>query len=89
MPHLGDCMHSSFRICAPLDSGSRYIDQKVHVNLANVTQGPAGNTGSRLRQKLASQGKRLPLLGDNDDTANRAYTKQFALSRDLPHVWRR
>ena len=64
---------------------SHYIDQKVHVNLANVTQGPAGNTGSRLRQKLESQGKRLPLLGDDDDTANRAYTKAFALSRDRVH----
>src|SRR6266571_6068769 len=35
-----------------------YIDQKVWVNLANVTQGPAGNTGEELRKKLAVQGKR-------------------------------
>ncbi len=64
---------------------SDFIDQKVLVNLANVTQGPAGNTGSRLRRRLASQGKRLPLLGNDDDTANRQYTKQFALSRDRAH----
>jgi hypothetical protein len=31
-----------------------FIDQKVHVNLANVTQGPAGNTGRVLRKQLAS-----------------------------------
>jgi LmbE family N-acetylglucosaminyl deacetylase len=61
---------------------SDFIDQKVHVNLANVTQGPAGNTGSRLRKRLASQGKRLPLLGPDDESANRQYAKYFALSRD-------
>jgi hypothetical protein len=59
-----------------------YIDRKVEVNLANVTQGPAGNNGARLRAKLAAQGKRLPLLGSDDATANRQYTKHFALSRD-------
>ena len=59
-----------------------YIDQKVHANVANVTQGPAGNTGARLRQRLAAQGRRLPLLGSDDETANRQYTKHFALARD-------
>lgn len=59
-----------------------FIDQKVYVNLANVTQGPAGNHGARLRRRLAEQGKRLPLLGEDDDTANRQYTKHFALARD-------
>ncbi len=61
---------------------SDFMDQKVFVNLANVTQGPAGDTGRTLRRQLASQGKRLPLLGNDDDTANRQYTKHFALSRD-------
>jgi LmbE family N-acetylglucosaminyl deacetylase len=61
---------------------SDFMDQKVHANNANVTQGPAGNHGARLRQRLASQGKRLPILGNDDDTANRAYTKNFALGRD-------
>jgi LmbE family N-acetylglucosaminyl deacetylase len=59
-----------------------FIDQKVNVNLANVTQGPAGNTGSRLRRQLAAEGKKLPLLGNDDETANREYTKYFALGRD-------
>ena len=61
---------------------SDFIDAKVWANVANVTQGPAGNTGARLRQRLAQQGRRLPLLGDTDDSANRQYTKQFALARD-------
>jgi LmbE family N-acetylglucosaminyl deacetylase len=59
-----------------------YIDRKVFVNLANVTQGPAGNQGARLRKALAEKGRKLPLLGDDDDTANRQYTKTFALARD-------
>lgn len=61
---------------------SDYIDRKVWANLANVTQGPAGNTGASLRRRLASQGRKLPLLGNDDDTANRQYTKYFALGRD-------
>jgi len=61
---------------------SDFIDQKVSVNLANVTQGPAGDQGARLRRRLAEEGKRLPLLGSDDDTANREYAKHFALSRD-------
>lgn len=59
-----------------------YIDRKAYANMANVTQGPAGDTGARLRRRLASQGRRLPLLGNDDDTANRQYTKHFALARD-------
>lgn len=59
-----------------------YFDRKVEANLANVTQGPAGTNGARLRAKLAAQGKRLPALGADDATANREYTKLFALGRD-------
>jgi hypothetical protein len=47
-----------------------------------VTQGPSGNTGDELRRKLAAQGQRLPLLGGDAETANRQYTKYFALGRD-------
>jgi LmbE family N-acetylglucosaminyl deacetylase len=61
---------------------SGFIDQKVYANMANVTQGPAGDLGARLRQRLQKEGKKLPLLGNNDDTANRQYTKHFALGRD-------
>ena len=59
-----------------------FMDDKVWVNLANVTQGPAGNTGVRLRDRLASEGKKLPLLAGTDEQANRAYTKELALARD-------
>ncbi|MCS7025315.1 MAG: PIG-L family deacetylase [Bryobacteraceae bacterium] len=59
-----------------------YFEKKIFVNLANVTQGPAGNQGAELRKKLAAQGKRLPLLGNDDETANREYTRHFALARD-------
>ena len=61
---------------------SAYMDKKTYANMANVTQGPAGDSGARLRKKLAAQGRRLPILGNDDDTANRQYTKEFALARD-------
>lgn len=61
-----------------------YIDQKVRSNVANRGKGPAGMAGARLRRELAKQGKRLPLLGDDDDTANFQYVKHF-----LMEPWRR
>jgi LmbE family N-acetylglucosaminyl deacetylase len=61
---------------------SAHIDQKVAVNVAIVTQGPGGNAGARLRQTLAAKGQRLPILGDDDDTANRQYFKHFVLDYD-------
>jgi LmbE family N-acetylglucosaminyl deacetylase len=61
---------------------SAVIDQKIAVNILNVAQGPAGQTGAQLRRRLADQGLRLPLLGSDDNTANREYTRQFVLGRD-------
>ena len=61
---------------------SSYVDRKVDVNIANDTQGPAGVSGSRLRQRLAKEGKKLPVLGNDDDTANRQYIKEFVLAND-------
>ena len=61
---------------------SGVIDRKVAVNVANDTQGPAGVNGSRLRRRLAEQGKKLPILGDDDDTADRRYVKEFVLAND-------
>ena len=61
---------------------SDFIDEKAYANMANVTQGPSGNRGAALRRRLAAEDKKLPLLGDDDETANREYTKRFALSRD-------
>lgn len=56
-----------------------YIDKKIEAMVANKTQGPAGDNGAKLRTKLALQNLRLPVLGDDDETANRQYCKQFLL----------
>lgn len=61
---------------------SSVIEKKVAVLLANKAQGPAGETGARLRASLAARKLRLPLLGDDDQTANRQYIKQFVLKRN-------
>jgi len=61
---------------------SAAIDKKVEANLANVTQGPAGENGERLRARLAAQRKQLPILGSDDATANRHYIKEFVLDYD-------
>jgi LmbE family N-acetylglucosaminyl deacetylase len=61
-----------------VDIGS-YIDQKVRANVANKGKGPAGTAGARLRRDLAKQGKKLPLLGGDDDSANFAYVKHFLM----------
>ena len=61
---------------------SPWIDKKVEANLANKTQGAAGDNGARLRSRLAAQKLRLPVLGDNDEAANREYIKHFVLDQD-------
>lgn len=61
---------------------SSAIDQKVEVNRANVTQGPAGENGAALRKRPAEQKLKLPVLGDDDATANRQYIKHFVLGYD-------
>lgn len=58
---------------------SPYIDTKVRVNMANKGKGPAGTAGSRLRQELLRQGKKLPLLGGDDESANFQYVKFFLM----------
>jgi LmbE family N-acetylglucosaminyl deacetylase len=59
-----------------------FVDGKIAVNIVNGAQGPAGQRGAQLRSQLARQGLRLPLLGDNDESANRAYIREFVLDRD-------
>ena len=61
-------------------SGS--IDRKVESNRVNVTQGPAGENGARLRARLAAENRRLPILGSDDETANRQYIKHIVLDVD-------
>ena len=58
------------------------IEQKIAANRANKAKGPAGNRGSRLKAELTSRNLRLPLLGDDDQTADREYIREFVLKRD-------
>jgi LmbE family N-acetylglucosaminyl deacetylase len=59
---------------------SGVVDKKVEANRANRAEGPAGNHGYRLRAELARNNQRLPLLGDDDATADRNYIKEFVLA---------
>lgn len=61
---------------------SAQIDKKADANRANVAKGPGGHLGSRLRAELAAQKKQLPLLGNDDATADRNYIKEFVLTRN-------
>jgi LmbE family N-acetylglucosaminyl deacetylase len=61
---------------------SNFVDQKVEANRANQAKGPGGRHGSRLRAELARKNQRLPLLGDDDATADRNYIKEFLLARN-------
>lgn len=58
---------------------SDVLDQMIDCNRANRAKGPAGNNGSRLRAELAKKGQKLPILGDDDETADRNYIKMFVL----------
>jgi LmbE family N-acetylglucosaminyl deacetylase len=58
---------------------SSYIDRKVQGNVANRGKGPAGGSGSRLREQLARQNKRLALLGEDDATADSQFVKHFLM----------
>lgn len=58
------------------------LERKIDVNLENKAQGPAGVNGARLFQSLAAQGKKLPLLGNDTNSANRNYIREFVLQRD-------
>jgi LmbE family N-acetylglucosaminyl deacetylase len=57
---------------------SAYVDKKVDAIVECRSQGD-GNAGSMLRARLATEGKRLPLLGGDDRTADRAYAREFLL----------
>lgn len=61
---------------------SRQVEKMISVNRANVAKGPAGHLGSRLRAELAKKNRKLPLLGDDDTTADRNYIKEFVLDRN-------
>jgi len=58
---------------------SSHIDAHIRSNMANKAQGPAGNHGARLRDRLAKEKKKLPILEGGDERANYNYVKQFLL----------
>lgn len=60
---------------------SAQIGKVIEANRANRAKGPAGQLGSRLRADLDKRGQRLPLLGDDDATADRNYIREFVLTR--------
>jgi LmbE family N-acetylglucosaminyl deacetylase len=60
---------------------SGVVNQIIDCNRANRAKGPAGNHGSRLRTDLARKGQMLPLLGNDDATADRNYIQEFLLTR--------
>jgi LmbE family N-acetylglucosaminyl deacetylase len=61
---------------------SATVDNKVEANRCNRAKGPGGGHGAKLRKELAARNLRLPLLGGDDVTAERAYIKEFVLARD-------
>jgi len=62
---------------------SKYIDNKVEASMLNTTKGPAGGgEGKRLKDELAKKGKVLPILGNDDKTANFNYVKNFVFDID-------
>ena len=58
------------------------VEKKIDANICNVAKGPGGHHGSQLRAELAKQGKKLPLLGDDDRAADRNYIREFVLEKD-------
>jgi LmbE family N-acetylglucosaminyl deacetylase len=58
---------------------SSYIDAKARVNTTTIAKGPSGTAGVRLREYLRARGKKLPWLGNDDETANVEYTKRYLL----------
>lgn len=61
---------------------SGVMERKIAVNALNVAQGPAGRTGAELKARLAARGLRLPVLGEDEETANREYIRRFVLEQD-------
>lgn len=57
---------------------SSHIEKKIDGIYECRSQG-GGNYGSLLKAKLAAEGKRLPILGGDDRTADREYIRHFLL----------
>ena len=57
---------------------SSHIEKKIQ-SIADCKSQGGGRNGSRLRKRLADEGKRLPILGNDDETADREYVRQFLI----------
>jgi LmbE family N-acetylglucosaminyl deacetylase len=55
-----------------------HIDKKIDAITQCKSQG-GGGRGAQLRARLAKEGRRLPLLGSDDQTADREYVRHFLL----------
>lgn len=58
-----------------------HIERKIDSIVECRSQG-GGNLGSELRARLAREGKKLDILGEDDRTADRAYVREFLLDED-------
>jgi len=58
----------------------------VESNRVIVTQGPGGDAGVRLRDRLAKEGKSLPILEGSNESANSAYIKNIVLDMDSQKI---
>ncbi len=57
---------------------TNYMDKKVESNMLNITKGPAGTgKGMALKERLAREGKKLAVLGDDDSKADFNYIKNI------------
>lgn len=61
---------------------TNFVESKIDANFANQAKGPGGHHGSRLRAELAKDNQRLPILGNDDATADRNYIREFVLAGD-------
>jgi LmbE family N-acetylglucosaminyl deacetylase len=71
------CARPDQRFNRVVDIGP-HIEKKIDALVECHSQG-GGARGSELRARLAKQGRRLPLLGSDDRTANREYVRHFLL----------
>jgi LmbE family N-acetylglucosaminyl deacetylase len=71
------CARPDQRFNRVVDIGA-HVEKKIDAIVECKSQG-GGARGSELRARLAEQGRRLPLLGSGESTANREYVRHFLL----------
>jgi LmbE family N-acetylglucosaminyl deacetylase len=70
-------------VCRPGQAFNRVVDigSTIEQKIAAVAKchSGGGGKGSRLRAALAREGRRLAILGDNDQSADREYVRRFMM----------